>query len=58
MGFHWVLVLVPAVAVGVALIAGYVAARPGLFHGFDDLRAQIDADLSMLHLAAEQRDGR
>lgn len=56
--FHWVLVLVPGVAVAIALVAAYLASRPAAFHAFGDLRAQIDADLSVLHLAAEQRHER
>jgi hypothetical protein len=53
--FHWVLVLVPGVAIVIALVAAYMASRPAEFHAFGDLRAQIDADLSVLHLAAEAR---
>ncbi len=53
-GFHWVLVLVPGIALAIAAVAGYFASRPAEFHGFADLRAQIDADLSVLHLAAAE----
>lgn len=56
--FHWVLVLVPAAAVVMALAAAYVASRPAEFHAFDDLRAQLEADLSVLRLAAENRRDR
>ncbi len=52
---HWVLVLVPGVAIAIAVVAAYVASRPADFHPFADLRAQIDADLNVLHLAAESR---
>lgn len=47
--FNWVLVIVPAVAIAVAAICTYIAARPSVGHGFDDLRAQLDADLQALH---------
>ena len=53
--FHWVLVIVPGFAVVIAAVAGYVAARPSEFHGFDDLRAQVEADLRALHIAGEER---
>ncbi|VTU21598.1 hypothetical protein [Variovorax sp. PBL-E5] len=51
--FHWVLVVVPGVAILIALIAIFVAARPTEFHGFSDLRAQLDADVRALHLAGD-----
>src|SRR5215207_403285 len=47
--FHWVLVIVPGISLLIALIAGYLAARPTEFHGFSDLRAQFDADIQALH---------
>jgi hypothetical protein len=53
-GFHWVLVIVPGVAVAIAAVAGYVAARPSEFHGFDELRTQVEADLRALHMAGEE----
>ena len=55
--FQWVLVIVPGVAVLVAAISAYIAMRPAAFHGFEDLRAQVDADVRALHLAGE-RNGR
>lgn len=54
-GFHWVLVVVPAVAVVVAAVGAYIAARPADFHGFEDIRAQLDADVRALHLSGEGR---
>ena len=53
--FHWVLVIVPGVALLIALVSGYIAARPLAFHGFQDLRAQLSADIHALH-AAGARD--
>ena len=47
--FNWVLVIVPGVAVFVAAISGYLAARPSAFHPFDDFREQLGADMSALH---------
>jgi uncharacterized membrane protein YeaQ/YmgE (transglycosylase-associated protein family) len=55
--FHWVLAAVPGVAVVIALVSTYIATRPTEFHGFSDLRAQLDADVRALHLAGE-RHGR
>jgi hypothetical protein len=52
--FHWVLVIVPGVAILIAIVAGYVAARPSEFHGFSDLRAQVDADIQALHTAGQR----
>jgi hypothetical protein len=49
--FHWVLVIVPGVAVLIAAFCTWYATRPNPGHGFDDLRAQLDADLQALHNA-------
>lgn len=49
--FHWVLVAVPGVALAIAAICAWIASRPFIAHGFDDLRAQVDADLQALHEA-------
>lgn len=56
--FNWVLVIVPGTSVLIALIAGYLATRPAEFHGFSDLRAQVDADIQALHLVAGDSRGR
>lgn len=53
--FHWVLVVVPGIAVLIALISASIAARPKAFHAFADLRAQLDADIHALHMAGERR---
>lgn len=53
--FHWVLVAVPGVSAFIALISGYMAARPVEFHGFSELRTQVDADIHALHAAGEAR---
>ena len=53
--FHWVLVAVPAVAVVIAAVAGYYASRPTHVDAFEDIRAQLEADVRALHLAGEAR---
>lgn len=49
--FNWVLVIVPGVAVAIAAVSGWVAARPTDVNIFQDLTAQLDADVRALHLA-------
>ena len=49
--FNWVLVIVPGVAVVVAAVCAWVAMRPAQFNAFQDLGAQLDADMRALHLA-------
>ena len=49
--FHWVLVIVPGVAVLIAAFCAWYAMRPNPGYGFDDLRTQLDADLQALHNA-------
>ncbi|MDQ0589546.1 phage holin family protein [Variovorax paradoxus] len=56
--FHWVLVAVPGVALAVAGICAWMAARPFPGYGFDDLRAQVDADLRALHEAGARHEHR
>ncbi|GAA4341715.1 hypothetical protein GCM10023165_22710 [Variovorax defluvii] len=51
--FHWVLVAVPGISLLIALLAGYFAARPMQFHGFDDLKMQVDADIQALRAAGD-----
>ncbi|KLN52950.1 phage holin family protein [Variovorax paradoxus] len=54
--FHWVLVVVPGVALVIATICAWMAARPFPGYGFDDLRAQVDADLRALHEAGARHE--
>ncbi|QFZ87343.1 hypothetical protein GFK26_33505 [Variovorax paradoxus] len=54
--FHWVLVAVPAVAVVIAAICAWIAARPSPNYGFDDLRAQLAADVEALHVAGARHE--
>ena len=51
--FDWLLVIGPAVAPGVAIIAGILAARPSPLHSFDELRTQFEADVIALRLAGD-----
>ena len=55
--FHWALVIVPGVALLIAAAAAYLAMRPVLSHGFDDLKAQLSADMHAMHVAGG-RNGR
>ncbi|CAN5301031.1 hypothetical protein BH10PSE18_BH10PSE18_19960 [soil metagenome] len=48
--FHWVLIAVPGATLLIAVIAGYVAARPSTFAAFEDLRTQLDADVQAMQL--------
>lgn len=56
--FHWVLVVVPGVALVIAGICAWVASRPFPGYAFDDLRAQVDADLQALHEAGARHERR
>ena len=56
--FHWVLVVVPGVALVIAAICAWLAARPIPAYGFDELRAQVHADLTALHEAGARHDRR
>jgi hypothetical protein len=47
-GFHWVLVLVPAVPLVVAALALNAARKPMPAKAFAELRAQLDADAQAL----------
>lgn len=55
--FHWVLAAVPGIAVVIAAVSTYIAARPREFHPFTDLRTQLEADVHALHVAGD-RHGR
>lgn len=55
--FHWALAAVPGIALLIAALSAYLAARPHPFHAFADLKLQVDADILALRRARE-RDGR
>lgn len=50
--FHWVLVLVPAVALMLTLIAIFEARKPLASEHFSEVKAQLDRDRAALRLAA------
>lgn len=47
-GFHWVLVVVPGVALGVAIVAFNAARKPLPEKAFTELKAQLEADAQAL----------
>jgi hypothetical protein len=49
--FHWVLVAVPGIAVLIAVISAWVAVRSSPLDVFQDLSAQLEADVRALHIA-------
>ena len=51
--FQWVLVLVPAASLVLALLALGVARQPLPAHAFGEVKAQLDADLRTLKTAAD-----
>ncbi|MGJ7580699.1 phage holin family protein [Variovorax sp. RHLX14] len=55
--FHWALVIVPGVALLIAAVAAYLAMKPVLSNSFDDLKAQLSADMHAMHVAGG-RNGR
>jgi hypothetical protein len=52
--FHWVLVAVPGVAVLIAVMAALYASRTTPSNAFEEVRAQLDADVRALHIAGER----
>jgi hypothetical protein len=52
--FHWVLLAVPGLTLLAAAIAAAIAVRPSTFHGFQDLQAQLSADMHAMHVAGER----
>jgi hypothetical protein len=47
-GYHWALVVVPAVPLVIAIAAFFVARRPLPSTAFNELKAQLDADAQAL----------
>jgi len=52
--FHWTLVAVPGVFLVIAGVTATIAARDSTFQGFQDLRAQVNADIHALHVAGSK----
>src|SRR5437763_11538783 len=47
-GYHWALLVVPAVPLAIAIVALFVARKPLPSSAFTELRAQLDADAQAL----------
>ena len=56
--FDWVLVIVPAVALLLAVVAALSARRPSPAERFAELRSQIAADVGLLRAASGDAHGR
>ena len=56
--FNWVLVIVPAAALLLAVIAALSARRPSPAERFAELRSQIAADIGLLRAASGDAHGR
>ncbi|MCS4511080.1 hypothetical protein [Xylophilus ampelinus] len=54
-GFHWALLAVPGTVFLVMLIALFLARRPNTAKRFEDIKAQLDADVMALRIAGEQK---
>ena len=50
--FHWILLLVPGVALILTVIAVVIARKPLSSEHFPELKAQLDGDASALRMAA------
>ena len=55
--FHWVLVMVPGSAWLLAVAGIVMAARPTLKHEVEEVRDEIEADMRMLRLVKEAKNG-
>jgi type IV secretory pathway VirB2 component (pilin) len=52
--FHWTLVVVPGIFFVIAIVTATIAMRDSTFQGFQDLRAQVSADIHALHVAGSK----
>ena len=50
-GFHWVLVLVPAIVLALAIVSVVIARRNPPTQAFIELRGQLEADAQALRMA-------
>ena len=55
--FNWVLVIVPGVAILMAVVCGLIARRPTQTHAFADLRTQFKADVHAFNSVREHHHG-
>ena len=54
-GFHWALLAVPGAVFLVMVIALVYARKPAVGKRFEDIKAQLDADVMALRIAGEQK---
>jgi len=54
-GFHWALLAVPGAVFLVMLIALVFARKPNTAKRFEDIKAQLDADVMALRIAGDQK---
>ena len=54
-GFHWALLAVPGAVFLVMVIALMYARKPAVGKRFEDIKAQLDADVMALRIAGEQK---
>ena len=54
-GFHWALLAVPGFFLLAMLIALFFARKPSTGKRFEDIKAQLDADVMALRIAGEQK---
>ena len=54
-GFHWALLAVPGVVFLVVVIALFFARKPSTGKRFEDIKAQLDADVMALRIAGDQK---
>ncbi|MFE8647192.1 hypothetical protein ACFX58_19090 [Sphingomonas sp. NCPPB 2930] len=54
-GFHWALLAVPGAFFLVVLVALFYARKPNTGKRFEDIKAQLDADVMALRIAGDQK---
>jgi len=54
-GFHWALLAVPGAFFLVVLVALLYARKPSTGKRFEDIKAQLDADVMALRIAGDQK---
>ncbi|RZL93768.1 MAG: hypothetical protein EOP82_06600 [Variovorax sp.] len=54
--FHWVLVVVPAVVWGIALLGVWLAMRSRLQQDIKDVREEVELDMNILRVTKELKD--
>ena len=54
-GFHWALLAVPGVFFLIMLVALFYARKPNTVKRFENIKAQLDADVMALRIAGDQK---